>query len=300
MSDERSFRFPKPPRYDLDESVRLLALGSRDPSFCRIDRRGWQTLRWLDGHLCRVVIGCGSSLVGVTVQGETASLLDEQHARALLGLDDQPNWALSPRDPMSPYLRAHPGLRLVRAFWLYEAALNVVICQRVSGMEAALNWHRLCQRFGERRQGMSSAPSPQRLRGLTLAQLAACGIEQKRAVPLQEIARRLSGPVSIELDGDGVERLLSGCPRVGPWTRALLRGQFWADADAVPVGDYGLPCLVGQVLAGEREADDQRMLQLLEPYRGNRFRVIRYLWTDLSRRERRGPRLPIGQALGSG
>ena len=109
MSVERSFRFAKPPCYDLDQSVRLLALGTHDPSFRRIDARGWQTLRWLDGRLARVVLGCGASVVGVQVRGPTAALVGEAHARALLGLDDQPGWSLSPRDPLYPFVRARPG-----------------------------------------------------------------------------------------------------------------------------------------------------------------------------------------------
>ena len=49
------------------------------------------------------------------------------------------------------------------------------------------------------------------------------------------------------------------------------------DADAVSVGDYHLPNQVAWALAGEARADDARMLELLEPYRGQRGRVIRLL-----------------------
>ena len=49
------------------------------------------------------------------------------------------------------------------------------------------------------------------------------------------------------------------------------------DADAVSVGDFHLPNLVAWALAGEPRANDARMLELLEPYRGQRGRVIRLL-----------------------
>ncbi len=46
------------------------------------------------------------------------------------------------------------------------------------------------------------------------------------------------------------------------------------DPDAVPLGDLHLPRMVTYALSG-REGDDNRMLELLEPYRGHRMRVIR-------------------------
>jgi 3-methyladenine DNA glycosylase/8-oxoguanine DNA glycosylase len=50
------------------------------------------------------------------------------------------------------------------------------------------------------------------------------------------------------------------------------------DPDAVIVGDLHIPRLVAWALAGETEADDPRMLALLEPYRGHRFRLIRLFY----------------------
>jgi 3-methyladenine DNA glycosylase/8-oxoguanine DNA glycosylase len=63
------------------------------------------------------------------------------------------------------------------------------------------------------------------------------------------------------------------------------------DPDAVSVGDYHLPRLVGWALAGERDADDGRMLELLEPYRGQRARVALLIERSGNWPERRGPRM---------
>jgi 3-methyladenine DNA glycosylase/8-oxoguanine DNA glycosylase len=276
-------------------------LGRHDPSFRRIEERGWQTLRWVHDELCRVTIGCGASTLGVQIDGpaEALNAVGQEHARGLLGLHDPADWKLDLRDPMRPYQRARPGLRLVRAFWLYEGAVNVILSQRVSGREAVDNWGRLCRRFGEQREGLTSLPSPGRMLSLSLAELASCGIEAKRARALKMAAERLRKVPPAELSGEGVERLLEGCRGIGPWTRTLLRAQFWGDPDAVPLGDYGLPNLVCGALAGEREGDDCRMLELLEPYRGHRFRLIRHLWAAYEAPStRRGPRLPVGQGVG--
>jgi hypothetical protein len=44
-------------------------------------------------------------------------------------------------------------------------------------------------------------------------------------------------------------------------------------------------------LAGERRGSDERMLELLEPYRGQRGRVVRLLELAGSGPARRGPRM---------
>ncbi len=298
MSEKRNFRFPRPRPYDPNESLALLSLGPHDPTFRRIDQRGWWTLRWIEGTLCRLVLACGQDSLVLQVEGPAAGRVGEEHARALFGLDDRPGWQLDPGDPLSPLLRAKPGLRLVRAFWLYEGGCQVVLAQRVSWREAVGNWSLLCRRYGERWEGLFSAPSPERLFRLGMAELASCGIEAKRALALKEIARRLAFHPEPDWKTEEIEQRLSGCPRIGPWTRSLIRGQVLGERDVVPLGDYGLPGLVCSVLAGERPGSDARMLELLEPYQGERFRAIRYLWSEAAPNLRRGPRLPLGQGIG--
>ena len=70
---------------------------------------------------------------------------------------------------------------------------------------------------------------------------------------------------------------LGRIPGCGPWTVGMVSGFALGDPDAVPVGDLHLPSLVANALVGEPRADDARMLELLEPYRGHRFRLIRLL-----------------------
>src|SRR5690606_6746255 len=81
--------------------------------------------------------------------------------------------------------------------------------------------------------------------------------------------------------------LISG---VGPWTIGIAMGPACGDDDAVPVGDYHLPNLVAWNLAGEPRGDDPRMLELLEPYRPQRGRVLRLLSLAGRRAPAFGPR----------
>jgi 3-methyladenine DNA glycosylase/8-oxoguanine DNA glycosylase len=65
------------------------------------------------------------------------------------------------------------------------------------------------------------------------------------------------------------------------------------DPDAVSEGDFHLPNLVAWNLAGEPRGTDERMLQLLEPYRGQRGRVQRLLEAGGTGAPRFGPRMRI-------
>jgi 3-methyladenine DNA glycosylase/8-oxoguanine DNA glycosylase len=71
----------------------------------------------------------------------------------------------------------------------------------------------------------------------------------------------------------------------------MTLGFALGDPDAVPVGDLHLPHLVAWALAGEHAATDARMLELLEPFRGHRARVVRLLEESGIRPEMHGPRM---------
>ncbi|HEU4913590.1 MAG TPA: DNA-3-methyladenine glycosylase 2 family protein, partial [Actinomycetes bacterium] len=78
-------------------------------------------------------------------------------------------------------------------------------------------------------------------------------------------------------------------PGVGAWTAAEVGQRALGDADAVSVGDFHLAKLVGWVLVGER-VDDDAMLELLEPYRGHRYRAVRMIELCGHSYPRHGPR----------
>ena len=86
-------------------------------------------------------------------------------------------------------------------------------------------------------------------------------------------------------------RRLGSLPGIGAWTTAEVLRSAWGDPDALSVGDYHVPSIVAWALAGEPRADDARMLELLEPYRGQRGRVQRLLEVARVMPPRYGPRL---------
>ena len=80
------------------------------------------------------------------------------------------------------------------------------------------------------------------------------------------------------------ERPLRSIAGVGTWTTACLAGLTWGEPDTVITGDSGIPSLIAFTLAGERRGDDARMLELLEPYRPHRYRVLRLALATRARR----------------
>ncbi len=88
-------------------------------------------------------------------------------------------------------------------------------------------------------------------------------------------------------------RRLLAFPGIGPWTAAKVAMVALGDADAVPVGDYHLPHSIGYMFDGTPRSTDERMLEILEPYRGHRARVIRLVVAAGIAAPRFGPRQPL-------
>jgi 3-methyladenine DNA glycosylase/8-oxoguanine DNA glycosylase len=119
------------------------------------------------------------------------------------------------------------------------------------------------------------------------------GVEASRANTVRRAAAR-AGAVERAAAAAGpreARRVLAAIPGVGPWTLAHVAAQAFGDADAVPVGDYGLPHHVTWALRREPRGDDARMLELLAPYAGHRGRVVRLLLAGHPGPPRRAPRM---------
>jgi 3-methyladenine DNA glycosylase/8-oxoguanine DNA glycosylase len=142
--------------------------------------------------------------------------------------------------------------------------------------------------------GLRLPPDPSTLAGLPYYDYHPFGVERRRAELIRRVAARATwfeGIVDLPL-ADAYARLLA-VPGIGPWTAAEVAVRALGDVDAVSVGDFHLPNLVAFALAGEPRGDDARMLELLEPYRGQRARVIRLLELSGIRAPRYGPRLSL-------
>jgi 3-methyladenine DNA glycosylase/8-oxoguanine DNA glycosylase len=189
--------------------------------------------------------------------------------------------------------RQHSGLRLTRTGRVLHALVPAILEQKVTGTEAFRSYAALLRRYGEPAPGpgrLLLPPTPAILAALPYHAFHPLGVERRRA----DVIRRVAGQ-AVRLEGaedvGRADRLLRALPGIGPWTSAEVRRCAFADPDAVSVGDYHIPNVVAWALAGEPRGTDERMLELLEPYRGQRGRVQRLLEVAGITAPRYGPRL---------
>lgn len=216
-------------------------------------------------------------------------------APALAGIDDARD-GFAPNDRLLADLdRRMPGLRIGRTGAVLEALIPAILEQKVTGTEARRAYRGIIARWGELAPGpfgLRLLPAPEVLMRLPYQAFHPIGLERRRADLLRTVAARAARFEEIvELPLADAYRRLTALPGLGPWTAAEVAMRALGDPDAVSIGDYHLPNLVSFALAGERRSTDARMLELLEPYRGQRGRVIRLLEASGIRPPARGPRL---------
>jgi 3-methyladenine DNA glycosylase/8-oxoguanine DNA glycosylase len=203
-------------------------------------------------------------------------------APELCGAFDHPE-RFRPDQPLLYHLaRSHPGLRIGRTDTVFETALFVALEQRVATRDAWASWRLMVRALGEPAPGplpgLWAPPSAERIASTPYDVFHRYGVERRRADLLKRlgvVARRLEETVDMTLEAAYAR--LRAVIGVGPWTAARVAMLALGDCDAVFVGDLHLPHLVSSALAGERRGSDERMLELLEPYRGDRARVVRLL-----------------------
>jgi 3-methyladenine DNA glycosylase/8-oxoguanine DNA glycosylase len=220
-------------------------------------------------------------------------MLDSAHE--LLGSDDDPS-ALEPRHPAVGRLRRGlAGLRMPRSSCVMEALLPAILEQKVTGSEARRSYRRIVRALGEPAPGpfdLVLSPAPELLAATPAYAFHPFGVERKRADIIRSAARIGQQLTAMAReDPPETRRRMRTIPGIGPWTEAEVARVAFGDADAVSLGDFHLPNTVAWGLAGEPRADDARMLELLEPYRGQRGRVCLMLELAGPRPPRYGPRL---------
>ncbi|MGZ4679436.1 MAG: DNA-3-methyladenine glycosylase family protein, partial [Ilumatobacteraceae bacterium] len=178
--------------------------------------------------------------------------------------------------------RNHPGVRFGASRMFFHELLPTILGQRVTAGEALRQWRVLCLELGEPApgpgHGLLLPPSPGALLAKPGWWFHPLGIEAKRAQALRAVAKHSAKLWQwAELPPGEAGTKLALLPGVGPWTVGSVLGSAMGDPDAVAVGDFHLKNLVSFNLAGEPRGTDERMLELLAPYGGQRGRVVRLL-----------------------
>jgi 3-methyladenine DNA glycosylase/8-oxoguanine DNA glycosylase len=266
------------PRLDVHRAIGR-GFGARDPTTWTERRTIWRTTRTLAGPATyRVTWKPGE--VSTSAWGDGADDVLERMP-GLLGLEDTPE-AFQPENPeMAALARANPGLRLGRGKRIIEVLIGVILGQRVTAGEAHSAYRRMVFTHSERAPGPNKLwlpPDPERLRRLRPFEIMGDDLDRKRAITIlracmhyKKLDKRQNVPA------EEAAAFLQKLPGIGPWTAIGTIAETHGWADAVQVGDYHLPNAVSYALAGEPRGSDARMLELLEPYAGHRYRVIRLI-----------------------
>jgi len=221
-------------------------------------------------------------------------------ARAWVGLLDAP-------PDLAEITAGHPALhraarqigtvRLSHLPRVQEAVGRAILGQLVQGIEARRSTAQLAALRGTPAAGgLWSWPTAAALGRTPAHAMRRCGISLRCATAIHRCALDDRQLERVRDDPGMLDRRLCAVPGVGPWTSAETRFAL-GDADAVSVGDLNLPGIVCHALAGATgdACTDGLMLELLEPYRGQRGRVIRLVVLAvgrglLPRGRRRAPR----------
>ncbi|MBB6472046.1 DNA-3-methyladenine glycosylase 2 family protein [Sphaerisporangium rubeum] len=297
---ERTWRPGGP--VDVAGTLRPHRRGAGDPAWQQAaDGAIWRTARTPDGPgTLRVSVRAGEGVVVGRSFGPGGEWMLETLPELLGGGDEAAAFHQlmdrlgSMRHPLVYELaRRHGDLRVGRTSRVFEALVPAVLEQKVVGREARRAWRWLLTRYGEPApgpgpEGMRVFPEPEVWRTIPSWDWHRAGVEGVRArtiINAAPHAGKFEAATSEEAD-----RLMRSLPGIGVWTSAETRQRAHGDPDAVSVGDYHIPSLVGWSLTGAR-TDDAGMLGLLAPYRGHRHRVVRLLELGGTRPPARGPRM---------
>jgi 3-methyladenine DNA glycosylase/8-oxoguanine DNA glycosylase len=283
---------------DLQATLGSLARGGGDPTLRFVSDGLWWATWLLDRPVTlQLRVDPGDRCVRARAWGETATAFPDQ-LPGIAGAEDVVD-GFVPRHPVvAEAWRRYRGWRVPSTGRVLEALAPAVLEQQVTGAEARSAWRRLVTRYGMLAPGPTPVPMRVPPPAATWASIPEwewyqAGVTPQRRrtlVRAASVGRRLDALAGLPADRAGP--VLRELPGVGAWTEAEVRQRAFGDPDTVSVGDSHLALQVSWALTGERgrRGDDDRMLDLLEPYRGHRYRVQRLIELTGIAPPRRGPR----------
>lgn len=287
--DGVTFEFAAPENYNLAGTLWLAGMGSRDP--CIDLREGLLSYQTPDGAVTILVVA-ESDALSVTCFGDGIDWI-ESRLPSLLGLMDRPD-GFKPQGKLADLARKMPGLRLPILPVVFPRLVQIILQQLISWSDALAGWRQLVRRYGTEAPGPSPlrlAPTPRAIRELGYYDIVDCGVLPKQARIILKVARDATSIERLSATPEELSNYLLRIPGIGEWTVQHLSGTSCGVADALMPDDYGLPHTVAWFLLGKERSDDVEMFELLEAYRGHRFRVINLLWQSGIEAPRRGPKM---------
>ncbi|MDJ0321214.1 3-methyladenine DNA glycosylase [Pseudarthrobacter sp. PS3-L1] len=301
--------FPDGP-YSLTQTLGPLLRGGSDPSFLLEGGVLWNAWNTAAGP-----VTVRFTFTGVPV---AESCVDAQAwgpgAEAALAtlprlLGEQDDWTTFDEPAFSATLprmvqdarRRSTTTRLPSSGRMVDQLVHIILEQKVTVIEARRGYRWLMHRHGgPAPQAGALAPA-----GLIVGPTAAqwlqvpswdwhqAGVGPQRSATVMRALRSAAALERLaDLPAIEAGTKLQTVPGIGIWTAAEVVQRTHGCPDSIAVGDYHLAAYVGAALTGKR-TDDAGMLELLEPWRGHRQRVVRLIKSTGYRKPTFGPRMTI-------
>ncbi len=211
--------------------------------------------------------------------------------------DDRSGWEPARHPVVAELDRRHPGLRVGASAMVWTELAPIVLGQRVTTEDAARSWRRMVAAWGAAAPGPAElelrlGPAPDDVAGRSYVELHRFDVERRRADSLVLAARRAGRlEEAATMTPQAALARIGALAGLGPWTATSTVIACHGDPDTVLLGDFWMPTLVSHAFTGERtRVDDARMLDLLAPFAGHRWRVCRLVLAAGMKLGRRAPR----------
>jgi 3-methyladenine DNA glycosylase/8-oxoguanine DNA glycosylase len=290
-------RYAPAERISLGHVLAPLRQGRSDPTFRR-DHAGWWLAIGTPAGTATLRLREAGGAVEAHAWGDGAEHVIAAVPELLGSRDDAEGFDPSRHPVVAALHHRFPGLRLTRAARVMPFLVPTVLGQKVTGIEQKRAWRELVLRHGAAAPGpapagMRVAPTPAVWKRVPSWEWHRAGVGPQRSdTVMRAVAVGDSLERAAHVDAAEASRRLRTIPGIGVWTAAETVQRSHGCPDSVSVGDFHVSKRVGWALIGKR-VDDDGMLELLEPWRGHRQRVVRLIEAAGIGYERHGPRMTI-------
>lgn len=253
----------------------------------------WLAARTPDGPGSLRVRRTKTALIGEAWGGGSGWLL--ARLGSIAGLDDDPSLFVTADPVVSELHRTHPGYRYGRTDLVFPVLVTSICAQKVTGQEARNAMRGLIRTFSAPAPGPNERlmlpPDPDAMAETPYHAFHTLQLEKRRADLVRAVSRSAMRIEALAASSAmHAARVLESFPGIARWTTAKTLEVSHGDPDQVAVGDFHFKHIVVHHLTGRDRGTDEEMLELLEPFRPHRGRVIRLLHT-LGHEPKFGPRM---------
>jgi len=172
---------------------------------------------------------------------------------------------------LRPIVNSLIGLKPFRPPDLFQMLVIAISEQQISMTAAYSIRERLLTSFGTAAGKLTAFPRPRDIASLDVDGLRACGLSQRKAEYLLELAHKVStGEIDIaaweDIPDDELLGLLQSYRGVGEWTAEYMLVRGLGRTDVVPASDLGVRRVVGHYLADGKDLSPQEVREILAPW----------------------------------